>query len=122
LNQFLHTIFVVDSGASHSSITRKTLEDFGLALDVLGVRRLPGEILGLGGTLPRVGMLSGLAFEHLDGSVSTVQLQLNVLPEAPAGVPALLGRDVLMLGKVLLDPESQTVSFDLPHGRHDLLR
>jgi hypothetical protein len=122
LSRVSYAIFVVDSGASHSSIALKSLEELGVDTASLNLRREPGEVVGVGGSTRRESLVAGLASDHLDGSVSMLRLRLNVLADAPLELPSLLGRDVLALGRVVLDPTSQMVTFDLPPGSHDLLR
>ena len=115
--------FVLDSGASTSCLMPGDVVRVPPEVAALAIQPQSPPLFGVGGSVPRSSTVVVISLRHEGGNRSFIQLRISAIMQSSAiGLPSLLGRDVLMLARVVLDPEAETVTFDLPPGSHDLLR
>jgi hypothetical protein len=69
---------------------------------------------GVGGVVPWWTIDIGLGFVHDDGGLTFFGLPVAVL--STPGIPSLLGRDILSIGKLTFDGTSNAVSLEVAKG------
>ena len=118
VDEFLLISFLVDTGATQSCVGITDL----LRLTPEGQKNMPTqrsqiEMRGIGGSIIPSTTLAGIGFTHDDGQTTMFALSLSLIDETEAaGLPALLGRDILFRGDLIFDPAAGRVVFDLPVG------
>ena len=118
VDEVLEVPFLVDTGASWTSLFATDLLRLGDKIGTLPVERAPIELRGVGGTLQPWTVRGGVAFVHDEGGFTTFTVNLALIPDAAgAGLPALLGMDILSHGTLQIDPSDQKVTFDAPNGQ-----
>lgn len=115
VDRTLDVPFLVDTGASLTSISMGDLVRLGDET----ARGLPlsagtGPMTGVGGVVPWWTMDIGLGFVHDDGGLTFFGLPVAVL--STPGIPSLLGRDILSIGKLTFDGTSNAVSLEVAKG------
>jgi hypothetical protein len=113
----------VDSGAERTCIS---LDDL-LRLDgdiQSKIAIKPGTGLrGIGGSIASYVAVAGVGFTHDDQGSSMFALELSLVADlSVAGLPSLLGRDILFRGDLIFEPGPGTVCFDAPKGSYNLLQ
>ena len=108
--------FLVDTGASWTTLHLTDLLKLGDALGGLMTTPSPIPLRGVGGSTVRpYAMRVGLAFPHVNGGFSRFAMSVAMLPDqAGWGTPSLLGMDVLRHGALTIDATREIVQFDPP--------
>ena len=119
VDKFIEVPFLVDTGASWTTLHWSDLLKFGPELAQLPVQRSSIGLRVVGGaTLHPYTSRAGLALVHNDGSTTFFRLTLAlVIEQDSSGLPALLGMDVLSHGVLRVDPHTPRIEFDVPSGR-----
>lgn len=119
VNATIEVPFLLDTGAEWTTLSPLDLLKLGDQRPQLTVNQAPLEVRDAsgGGFRPDV-VHCGLAFVHANRSVSTFEVYAGVSPMAAAiaGVPSLLGMDVIAHGDVRLLSAARRVEFDPPAG------
>jgi hypothetical protein len=116
LNRILVVTFLVDTGASHSCLSVDDLPlmdpDF---ITRLATRPTDQAFRGIGGVIfPRM-TEAAISLAHDDGALSAFELDLALMVDPSyAGLPSILGRDILFHGRLEFDPDSRSVFFYPP--------
>lgn len=115
LNRTLNVSFVVDTGASLTSISPRDLLSLGLdVLADLPAQPGPVPLTSAGGPVSWWLTDALLGFTHDDGSFTRIAMSVALVPAL--GSPSLLGRDILDRGTLLYDGRASSVTFDIPQG------
>jgi hypothetical protein len=115
LDRTLDISFLVDTGASLTSISPSDL--LSLGLDVLA--DLPAEpgpvpLTSVGGPVTWWLTNAVLAFTHDDGAITQISVPIALVPALRS--PSLLGRDILNKGTLLYDGRAASLTFDIEPG------
>jgi hypothetical protein len=121
VDDILEVSFLVDTGAARTCISLNDL----LRLDGNTQGRIdirPGVPLrGVGGTVANFLARAGVGFVHDDQNMSRFSMDVSLMIDAStAGLPSLLGRDILFKGDLAFEPDQGTVLFDAPVGDFEL--
>jgi hypothetical protein len=111
--------FLVDTGAQWTTISAVDLLQLGDKLPQLGTVQAPVAVRAASGGTFRQGMAHcGLILVHEDQRTSLFALNAGIAlsAAASAGVPSLLGMDVVSHGALLVLAENRRVEFDPPTG------
>jgi hypothetical protein len=75
------------------------------------------SVPGFGGAAESPVSRASIAFRHDDSDATLIGLPLALLADAgSAGLPSILGREVLFSGDLRFDPSAGRVYFDPPKG------
>jgi hypothetical protein len=120
----LEVSFLIDTGAALTSllptdVLRLTPTEVQLLPEVLRAEDI--AVRGIGGSVSRWTTPASLLFIHDSGDQTVIRLDVTVMLDTSlAGLPSLLGRDVLGLGRLHADGPRQLVEFDISLGEFDL--
>jgi hypothetical protein len=107
--------FVIDTGATDSSISQEDLAMLGRdQVRRLGLQPAAIPLVGIGGEVTWWQFFAGLRFSHSDGEKTLISLPLGVIDTH--GIPSVIGRDVLSSGVFTVDGPSGSFTLDLPQG------
>lgn len=79
-------------------------------------------MVGIGGMSSAFERQGVVAFLHTDQQITSFRLWLCVplVSDTNRAFPSLLGTDILRLGRLIIDPATNMVSFDVPVGDFDM--
>lgn len=111
--------FTVDSGAYSTCLFISDFSRLGGQASRLPLRASPNYLAGIGGRTRTLLTDAIIEFEHARGQRSSFALEIHlILDRSYAGLPSLLGRDILFLGDTRLEPSRHRVRLDIPVGHH----
>lgn len=115
VDEIIEIPFLVDTGASWTTLHTLDLLKLGSKLASLPVQRSPISLRGVGGaTLQPLTTRCGVAFPHVEGGYTRFVITVALLADqASLGLPSLLGMDILSHGLLEVNPQAQTVHFDV---------
>lgn len=120
MNFFGDLRFLVDTGAETSLLAPGDGENFFGDYSRLGRR---GMSQGTAGTIDTFVERAHFAFTHVDGMSKFVyEVDIRILSPTPglAGLPSLIGRDILDRWRMVYDPVNSELTFDV-HSADDSL-
>lgn len=114
VDRAIHVPFLVDTGASWTTLHSLDLMKFGAGINDLPVQEAPLQMVGVGGTARAWTIRAGIIFSHDDGANTAIGLSIGLSWDEHRNLPSLLGRDVLDFGGVILHGPSERIILDLP--------
>jgi hypothetical protein len=117
VDEVLDVRFLVDTGATYSTLHRTHLSRLGRRIGSLHLEPLTRPVGLAGGRSVRPNTTDcTLVFPHEGGGFTRFHLKIVVFPEPESmGTPALLGMDVISLGDLTIRRDG-AVTFDCPPG------
>jgi hypothetical protein len=106
--------FLVDTGASWTTLHGLDMMKFGPNMKELPVRAAPLQMFGVGGAVQTWTITAGIVFSHDDGATTAIGLNIALSWDEHRMLPSLLGRDVLNFGTTTLYGPSEEIKLDLP--------
>jgi hypothetical protein len=117
VDERIEVSFLVDTGATHTCISLIDLLRLSSQVPETIAISHRDPLWGLGGAVPGLATPASVAFLHEDSTTSRFVLDVGLLlsPDT-AGIPSVLGRDILFRGDLHFDPAAGAVYFDAPRG------
>ena len=96
--------FLLDTGSDKTCLMPR--DGRRLGVDYSRITSWPGTASGIGGAVRTARRVSWVYFTETAGAVRCYRLQLDLLPDIPelAGVPSLLGQDILSRWRTIHEP------------------
>jgi hypothetical protein len=111
--------FLVDTGSSATCIMPSDMRRLSAVASnaIVSFLRPTSNIRGVGGSAERWVLQATLVLSHVDGRTTEFDFSLSIVQDARMiGLPSIIGRDVLEVGRFEMVPILERVIFDAPDG------